>query len=204
MLVSVQAGPEPPYEAFRYDPLNTFASQNLHTSNTTPAPRIYLCFWNGFPLVTPLLNNMDFATCEMRAAESRLPSVLPKVGSCSGLEAKAQFAFSCLKLACYLHSLSAVFYWVLCGKEGARPWPHQGVSHLCCPGSQNSSERGSLECSRCALVCPCWGSHGQLEQPPRLPVPECFSHHILIMMGTTPTLEPQAPSTAWRTTSTYR
>lgn len=126
----------------------------------------------------------------MRAAESRLPSVLPKVGSCSGLEAKAQFAFSCLKLACCLHSLSVVFYWVLCGKQGARPWPHQGVSHLCCPGSQNSSERGSLECSRCALVCPCWGSHGQLEQPPRLPVPECFSHHILIMMRSTPTLEP--------------
>lgn len=55
---------------------------------------------------------MDFATCEMRAAKSCLPSVLPKVGSCSGLQAKARFAFSCLKQACCLHLSSVVFYWV--------------------------------------------------------------------------------------------
>lgn len=89
-------------------------------------------------------------------------------------------------------------------KEGARPWPHQSVSHLCCPGSQNSRETGSLECSRCALECSCWGSHGQLEQPPRLPVPKCFSHHIWTMKGSTPTLEAQAHSSAWRITSTCR
>lgn len=130
----------------------------------------------------------------MRAAESCLPSVLPKLESCSGLETKAKFAFSCLKQACCLLLLPMVCYWVLYARgKGASPWPHQRVSHLCCPGSQNSRERGSLECSRCALQCSCWGSHRQLEQPLRLPVPKCFSHQILTMMGSTPTLKPQAP-----------
>lgn len=132
---------------------------------------------------------MDFAICEMRAAESRLSSVLSKGGSCSGLDAKARFAFSCLKQACCLQSSPVVFHGVLCaraktvqGHDLAKVFPTSVVL-----GVTTAGRRVHWSVQMCTSAR---GSHGLLEQPLRLPVPKSFGHYISTVMESTPILEP--------------